>query len=116
MLPRLRRGAFSRRAKPETSLLLGLNRLVGYDQGALEEKILNIAQAQLKGDMPAHGATSNSGCEAMTVAERFQFLRYAIRVTDRTAWKMPYEHRNVYSPLGQIIVDCNRSGTERFWA
>jgi hypothetical protein len=61
-----------------------LPRLQRYNQGALEEKILNVAQAQLKGEMPAHGATGNSDCEAMTVAEPFQFLRYAIRVKDRT--------------------------------
>ena len=52
--------------------------LVGHDHAALEEQLLNVAQAQLKAEIPAHSATDDLGWETVTVIERFGFLHHAI--------------------------------------
>jgi hypothetical protein len=52
--------------------------LVCHGHTALEEQFLDVAQAQLKAEMPAHSATDDLGWETVTVIERFRFLHHAI--------------------------------------
>jgi hypothetical protein len=54
------------------------DRLVCHGHTALEEQFLDVAQAQLKAEIPAHSATDYLGWETMTVIERFRFLHRAI--------------------------------------
>src|SRR6202051_2590690 len=52
--------------------------LVCHGHTALEEQFLDVAQAQLKAEIPAHSATDDLGWETVTVIERFRFLHHAI--------------------------------------
>src|ERR1700730_9772499 len=52
--------------------------LVCHGHTALEEQFLDVAQAQLKAEIPAHSATDDLGWETVTVIERFRFLHRAI--------------------------------------
>jgi hypothetical protein len=51
---------------------------VRHRHPALEEQFLDVAQAQLKADVPAHSATDDLGWETMTGIERFRFLHHHI--------------------------------------
>ncbi len=51
---------------------------VCYGHAALEEQFLYVAQAQLKAEIPTHGATDDPGWETVTVIERFRFLHHVI--------------------------------------
>src|SRR6202790_2325944 len=52
--------------------------LVCHGHTALEEQLLDVAQAQLKAEIPAHSATDDLGWETVTVIERFRFFHHAI--------------------------------------
>src|SRR6202051_3366960 len=52
--------------------------LVCHGHTALEEQFLDVAQAQLKAEIPAHSATDDLGWETVTVIDRFRFLHHAI--------------------------------------
>jgi hypothetical protein len=67
--------ASSRTSNPSISALAA-----GDTDGhtALEEQLLDVAQTQLKEEIPAHSATDDLGWETMTVIERFRFLHHAI--------------------------------------
>jgi hypothetical protein len=43
------------------------DRLVRHDHTALGEQFLDVAQAQLEAEVPAHGATDDTGWETVTV-------------------------------------------------
>jgi hypothetical protein len=45
---------------------------------SLEEQLLDVAQAQLKAEIPTHSATDDLGWETVSVIERFEFLHHAI--------------------------------------
>jgi hypothetical protein len=45
------------------------DRLICHGHTALEEQFLDVAQAQLEPEVPAHGATDDTGWEAVTVIE-----------------------------------------------
>jgi len=62
-------------SKALTELLApATDRLVGHDHAALEEQFLDVTQAQLEAEIPAHGATDDLGWKTVTVIERFRFL------------------------------------------
>jgi hypothetical protein len=48
--------------------------LVCHDHAALEKQFLDVTQAQLEAEIPAHGATHDLGRKTVTVIERFRFL------------------------------------------
>jgi len=52
--------------------------LVCHDHTALEEQLLDVAQAQLKAEIPSNSATDDTSREAVTVIERFRFFHRAI--------------------------------------
>jgi hypothetical protein len=52
--------------------------LVCHGHTALEQQFLDVAQAQLKAEIPAHGATDDAGWKTVSVIERFRFLHHAI--------------------------------------
>jgi hypothetical protein len=73
----------SRRFDPVSEVLAKLiapasDRLVCHGHTALEKQFLNVAQAQLKAEIPAHSATDDLGWETVTVIGRFRFLHHAI--------------------------------------
>jgi hypothetical protein len=73
----------SRRFHPVREALTKLvapapDRLVCHGHTALEEQFLDVAQAQLKAEIPAHSATDDPGWETVTVIERLRFLHHAI--------------------------------------
>jgi hypothetical protein len=75
VLPGLRRAALTRRAKPLPELVAPTpDCLVRYDYPALKKQFLDVAQAQLKAKMLAHGTTDDRAREAMTVLQRFRIL------------------------------------------
>jgi hypothetical protein len=81
-VPRATRLA-SRRFYPVSKALTKLvapssDRLVCHDDATLEEQFFDVAQAQLKAEVPAHSATDHPGRETVTVIERFRFLHHAI--------------------------------------
>jgi hypothetical protein len=52
--------------------------LVCHDHTALEEQLLDVAQAQLKAEIPSNSAADDASREAVTVIERFRFLHQFI--------------------------------------
>jgi hypothetical protein len=64
----------SDRLVPEGDLLWG----VGHNYAALEEQLFNVAQAQLREKVPAHGTPDDCGWKPVTLTERFRFLHLAI--------------------------------------
>jgi hypothetical protein len=71
-------GRFHPASKTLTELIAPTsNRIVRHNHVALEKRFSNVAQAQLKAEVPAHRATDNLGWKAVTVIERFRFLHRA---------------------------------------
>jgi hypothetical protein len=70
------------------------DRLVCHGHTALEEQFLDVAQAQLKAEIPAHSATDYLGWETMTVIERFRFLHRAI---------LRHRPNNLTTPLWRAV-------------
>ena len=89
--------ALSRRFDPVSETLAKLiapasDRLAGHNHAALEEQLLNVAQAQLEAEVPAHGATDDAGWETVTVIARFRFLHRAILRDRSRNLTMPKPH------------------------
>ncbi|TDY16848.1 hypothetical protein B0G81_7972 [Paraburkholderia sp. BL6665CI2N2] len=51
---------------------------MAYYHAAFEQQLLNVAQAQLKAEMPTHRATDDCSRKAVTVIEGFRFHHRAI--------------------------------------
>ncbi len=54
------------------------DRFITDNDAALEHQLFNVTQAQLKPEVPAHGAADDRGRKAVTVIERFCILHRAI--------------------------------------
>jgi hypothetical protein len=54
------------------------NGFVTHHDAALEEQLFNVAQAQLKPEIPANGTTDHHRREAMAVIERFRLFHLPI--------------------------------------
>jgi hypothetical protein len=81
--------------------------LVCHGYTALEEQFLDVAQAQLKAEIPTHSATDDLGWETVTVIERFGFLHHAIlrdrasNLTTPESVKLQAERENL---LGELAL------------
>ena len=54
------------------------DRFVTDDHPALKQQLFDVAKAQLKPEIPSHGAADDCGGKAMTVIKRFCCLHHAI--------------------------------------
>src|ERR1700709_927703 len=68
--------------------------LVCHGHTALEEQFLNVAQAQLKAEIPAHSATDDLGWETVNVIERLRFLHRGI---------LRHRPNNLTTPLWRAV-------------
>jgi hypothetical protein len=111
----LRRVAFTRRAKFAPNLS-HQHLIVSYVTITLRSKsdMLDVAQAQLKAEIPAHGATDDAGWETVPAIERFRFLYRAI-VRDRPAHlTMPFEgHERLLAFDRRCLRDTQTSAYRR---
>jgi hypothetical protein len=62
---------------------LASDRLVCHGHTALEEQFLDVAQAQLEAEVPAHGVTDDAGWKTVSVID-FGFIIAPSYVTDPT--------------------------------
>jgi hypothetical protein len=83
--------------------------LVCHGHTALEEQFLDVAQAQLKAEIPAHSATDDFGWETVTVIERFRFLHHAILRDGASNLTTP--HRGNWMVRLALAVSRRQSGT-----
>ena len=97
-------------SKALTELLApATDRLVGHDHAALEEQFLDVTQAQLEAEIPAHSATVDFGWETVTVIERFRFLHHAILRERPNNLTMPLDPlRTADTPKHQwLVIKCS---------
>src|SRR5258708_25199625 len=89
--------------------------LVCHGHTALEEQFLDVAQAQLKAEIPAHSATDDLGWETVTVIERFRFLHRAILRDRASNLTTPSEGLawNIESQRNKPLVLVHRVGEFR---
>jgi hypothetical protein len=84
------------------------DRLVGHDHAALEEQLLNVAQAQVKAEIPTHSATDDAGRKTVTVIERFRLLHHVILRDRPNNLTMPKNQ------LGQTFIEYNIGKCDNF--
>jgi hypothetical protein len=75
----------SDRLVPQVDFLRG----VGHNYAALKAQLFNVAQAQLKAEVHAHGAIDDCDWKPVTVIGRFRFLHLAISLDQPNNLTMP---------------------------
>jgi hypothetical protein len=88
------------------------DRLICHGHTTLEEQFLDVAQAQLKAEVPAHGATDDFSWKTVTVIKGFWFLHRAILRDRPDNLTMPAGVMASAS-RGQIPFTVNRESVSR---